>query len=222
MIKSILTVAITMCTLSLFAQVKKVDEVNAGMSQGVNRGFKVLVPETTEKEVVKAWEKLMKEYDAKTDRVKKSEDYISPDANIPALGERLINVYTQYQATPEGVYMIIFFDLGGAYLNREMHKEQTLTAKEMIRKFANSTAKESIADKVKEETKKLEKLEKEQKGLVKDNDGYKKDIKNAKETIQEREKDIKENAVAQEKKKKEIAEQKAIAEQIKAKMKKFD
>lgn len=216
------SLSLILLSSTLFAQIKKVDEVNASMSQGTNRGFKVLIPETSEKEVIKAWSKLMKDYDAKTDKIKKEDDYLSPDASIPSLGERPINVYAQFQETPEGTYLTTFFDLGGAFLNRDMHKDQTEAAIELIKTFANNAAKESISEKVKEETKKLEKLEKEQKGLVKDKEDYEKDIKDAKETIEKREKSLKENTAAQEKKKKEIAEQTAIAEKIKAKMKKFN
>lgn len=219
---TLFTLILLLASSSLFAQIKKVDEVNATMSQGTNRGFKVLIPETSEKEVIKAWSKLMKDYDAKTDKIKKEDDYLSPDASIPSLGERPINVYSQFQETPEGTYLTAFFDLGGTYLNRDMHKEQTEAATELIKTFATKTAKESISEKVKDETKKLDKLEKEQKGLEKDKDGYEKDIKDAKETIEKSEKAIKENAKAQTEKQKEVAEQKAKAEAIKAKMKKFD
>ena len=43
-------------------------------------------------------------------KIKKETDYLSPDAKIPALGEHLINVYSQFQETTEGVYMIVFFE----------------------------------------------------------------------------------------------------------------
>jgi len=218
----LITLALLITSSSLFAQIKKVDEVNASMTQGTNRGFKVLIPETSEKEVIKAWSKLMKDYDSKSEKIKKEDEYLSPDASIPSIGERALNVYSQFQETPEGVYVTAFFDLGGAYLNRDMHAEQTDAAIELMKNFATKTAKASIAEKVKEETKKLEKLEKEQKGLVKDKEGYEKDIKDAKATIEKSEKAIKENAAAQVKKEKELAEQKAIAEKIKAKMKKFE
>ena len=217
----IFTFCFLILTSTLFAQIKKVDEVNASMSQGTNRGFKVLIPETSEKETIKAWSKLMKDYDAKTDKVKKEKDYLSPDASIPALGERPINVYAQFQETPEGTYLTTFFDLGGAYLNRDMHKEQTEAAQKMLKTFATNLAKSTIEAKVKEETKKLEKLEKEKKNLVKDKEGYEKNIKEAKESIQKNEKAIVENTEAQKNKAKEIAEQTEVSDKIKAKLKKF-
>jgi hypothetical protein len=218
----ILALSVILTSSALFAQIKKVDEVNASMSQGSHHGFKVLIPETPKKEVTKKWIRLMKSYETKTAKIKKEDDYLSPDASIPSLGEQSINVYAQFQETPEGTYLTAFFDLGSAYLNGGMHREQAEAAVALLKSFATKTAKESIAEKVKAETKKLEKLEKEQKGLVKDKEGYEKDIKEAKEMITKSEKAIKTNAAAQIKKKKEVSEQAAIAEKIKVKMKKFD
>ena len=71
----LITLALLITSSSLFAQIKKVDEVNASMTQGTNRGFKVLIPETSEKEVIKAWSKLMKDYDSKSEKIKKEDEY---------------------------------------------------------------------------------------------------------------------------------------------------
>ena len=97
----ITAVFILIFNLNLFAQIDKVKEVNARMSQGTNRGLKVLIPETSLKEAIKAWSKLMKDYESKNEKIKKETDYLSPDAKIPALGEHLINVYSQFQETTE-------------------------------------------------------------------------------------------------------------------------
>ena len=64
-------------SFNLFAQIGKVEEINAKMSQGTNRGLKVLIPETTQKESIKAWSKLMKDYDSKNEKMKKHAEYLS-------------------------------------------------------------------------------------------------------------------------------------------------
>src|SRR6056300_1505401 len=120
----ITAVFILIFNLNLFAQIDKVKEVNARMSQGTNRGLKVLIPEASLKDAIKAWSKLMKDYESKNEKIKKETDYLSPDAKIPALGEHLINVYSQFQETTEGVYMIVFFDLGNSYINKDMHPKK--------------------------------------------------------------------------------------------------
>jgi len=218
----IFTLSLAILSTSLFGQIIQVEEINAPMTQGTNRGFKVLIPETTNKDATKAWGKLMKEYNSKTDKIKTAEDYLSPDASIPSLGEVLIDVYAQFQETPEGTYITAFFDLEGVYLNSDMHKEKTAAAIELLRLFATDVAKESITEKVKDETKKLDKLKREQKELIKDKEDYEKDIQEAKKTIEQREKSLKENASAQETNKKELAEQAAITAKIKAKLSVFE
>ena len=80
-------------SFNLFAQIGKVEEINAKMSQGTNRGLKVLIPETTQKESIKAWSKLMKDYDSKNEKMKKRTEYLSSNASIPSLGEK-ISMYT--------------------------------------------------------------------------------------------------------------------------------
>ena len=213
-----LTILISM---SAFAQIGKVEEINGDMSKGKNRGLKVLIPEVTEKEAIKAWSKLMKSYDSKTSRVKKNDDYLSENAKIPSLSENEINVYSLFNETPEGVFMNVFIDLGGAYLNSDMHPEITKSAKDLIHSFATKIAREAVEAKLKEEEKKLDKLNKEQKNLANNKEGYEKDIKDAETTIEKRTKEIGQNIKDQETKQREIKDQKQEVEKVKAKVKKY-
>ena len=66
-----ITLSLSLLVLFSFGQIRPVEEINDAMSQGTNRGFKVLIPESNEKECIKAWSKLMKEYEAKTEKIKK-------------------------------------------------------------------------------------------------------------------------------------------------------
>ena len=207
--------------LVVTAQIGEVKEVNGDMSKGKNRGFKVLIPEVNEKQAIKSWERLMKEYDAKTDKVKKSDDYKSESAKIPSISEKEIDVYAVFNETPEGVFLNTYFDLGGAFLNSDMHSELAPVAMDFVKKFASDLAIETISEKLKNEEKEFDKLSKEQKSLEKDKEGYEEDIKKAKETIEERNKDLKENAEDQTKKKKELTEQGKVVDELKSKLDKF-
>ncbi|MDG1045069.1 MAG: hypothetical protein P8P81_00535 [Bacteroidia bacterium] len=208
-------------SFNLFAQIGKVEEINAKMSQGTNRGLKVLIPETTQKESIKAWSKLMKDYDSKNEKMKKHTEYLSSNASIPSLGEKNIDVYSQFQETPEGVYMRVFFNLGGTYLNNDMYPKKLETAKQLIASFSTRIAKASIQASLNEETKKLDKLDKELKILERDKLKFEGEIQDAKETITQREKDIDENTKNQAEKHNAIADQKAKVGKINAKLKKF-
>ena len=221
-IQYIFTTAILfLISFNLYAQIGKIEEINATMSQGTNRGLKVLIPETSQKETIKTWSKLMKDYESKNEKIRKETDYLSPDAQIPSLGEQPINVYSQFQETPEGVYMNVFFDMGSYYINSDMHPKQIDAAKKLITSFATRVAKASIQTVLNEETKKLEKLEKELKVLKRDKEKFENEIKNANETIVQREKDIKENTKNQAEKQDTITKQKSEVDKINTKLKKF-
>lgn len=127
-----------------------------------------------------------------------------------------------FKRHPKEPILLLFFDLEGVNLNSDMHKEKTAAVIELLRLFATDVAKESIAEKVKDETKKLDRLKREQKELIKDKEDYEKDIQEAKKTIEQREKSLKENASAQEANKKELAEPAAITAKIKAKLSVFE
>ncbi|MDB9881965.1 hypothetical protein OAD66_02410 [Bacteroidia bacterium] len=219
--KSLITLSLILFTLFSFGQIGSVEEINDAMSQGVQRGLKVLIPEVDKKRATKSWEKLMKEYDAKTEKVNKKDDYRSINARIPSLSDRPLTAYALFQETPEGVYMNVFFDIGGSYLNSETNAKKVDAAKKILASFAKNTTLAAIEDQIKDENKKLEKLEREQKNLEKNKVGYEKDIKQAKETLEKRENDLIENASAQETQLKAIEEQRTAAEKVKSELKKY-
>ena len=61
--------------------------------------------------------------------------------------------------------MIVFFDLGNSYINKDMHPKKVESAKKLMSSFATRVAKAAIEAEVNEESKKLSKLEKELKIL---------------------------------------------------------
>jgi hypothetical protein len=219
--KTILFVLPITFSLTTLAQVADVKEVNVAMSNGVQRGFQVLIPESNEKDASRAWSSLMKDYDAKTSKVKKTNDYLSDQALIPAISANPIKVYALFQETPEGVYINAFFDLGSGYLNSDMNGDKANAAKILLKSFAKTTAKKAVEEQLKNEEKSLEKLEKEQQGLEKDKADYEKDIEEAKELIAKREKEIEQNIKDQEAKKQEVSIQISVVEKTKEKVLKY-
>lgn len=204
-----------------FAQIQDAKEINLKMSEGVQQGWKILIPFTNEKEAIKAWSKLMKDYDSKTDKVKKNEEYKSETALIPSLSERVVVVYAQFNETPEGVYLITFFDLGGAYLSSHLHQEKVKEVQKLLKTFASETAVAALDESLKEEEKNLKKLESEKKKLEEDKSSYEKEIKECEEKIAQRKKDLETNAEDQKKKKKEVDEQQSKVDELKSKKKQF-
>lgn len=208
-------------TLMSFSQIKPVQEINDEMSQGTNRGFKVLIPEGNKKEVIKAWEKLMKLYGGSTEKIKKTDDYKSTEVTMSSLTDHPVETYANFQETPEGVYVRAYVDMGAAYLNSEQHTEETEAFKKVIYTYANEVAKAAVQDQLDDEVKALEKLEKDMSKLKKEQENSEEAIKDAENTIEKNKKLLEENASAQTVKAKEVETQSAKKAKVEAELKKY-
>lgn len=212
---------IALSGLQGFAQIGEVTEVTATMSQGNQKGFKILIPESNTKDVERAWSELMRDYDGKTTKVSKTDDYLTEKVTIPSITENVLNVYVNFTETPEGVYMKAFYFNGAEYISGAGNSKAAMSIRGLMKRFAKSVVLESLANQLNEEEKNLKRLEKEEKNLEKDLEGYQDDIKKAKELIEKREKDIVTNKKDTANKKSEIVTQKDKVGKLKAKLGRF-
>ena len=210
---------LTTC-ITAFSQIGSVTPVKVKMSQGTQDGFKILIPEVGAKQAEKAWEKLIKGYDGKTSKVSKTEDLESINVLIPSIEDTAIVVYSNFNQTPEGVYMQVFFKSGNTFFNNNSSKSSAIN--KMLKDFARSTAYDAVNERLENEAKQLEKLEKEQRNLEKDKQSYEKEIARAKEAIAKREKDLESNAKEQKKKKDDILQKKSEVNKVKTELGKYD
>ena len=202
------------------AQVTSVVPVTMNMSQGIQSGFKVLIPEVEGKEAQRGWEKLMKQYGGKTLKVPKSSDLVSSNVFIPSVEDTAIQVFSNFNSTPDGVYLSVFLKSGNQYYHYNSDKSPAIQS--LLKKFATSTAFDAVSKRLDRESKELDKLEREKRNLVKDKETYEKEIKRAKETIEKREKDLVENADAQRKKQSSIIEKKKMINKTKVELGKYE
>ena len=204
-----------------FAQNKiKVTESFERMSKGHNNALCVDIPEASEKEVAKAWRRLMKDYES---RVSDSHDEIFADkALIKSISNSIIKVYAVTSKIESGTHLNVFFDLGEDFISSSKHSDQYNIAERIVREFAVKIAKEAVEEQVKQEEKVLRKLENKQNGLEKDNDGYHKDIEHYKDLILKAEKDIEENLKTQETTKTSIESQKKVVVDVNTKLKSIE
>lgn len=212
---------IALSGLQGFAQIGEVTEVTSTMSHGNQKGFKILIPESNTKDVERAWSELMRDYDGKTTKVSKTDDYLTEQVIIPSITENALNVYVNFTETAEGVYMKAFYFNGSEYISGAGNSKAAMSIRGLMKRFAKSVVLESLANQLNEEKKNLKRLEKEEKTLEKDLEGYEDDIKKAKELIEKREKDIIKNKKDTENKKSEIVTQKEKVGKLKAKLGRF-
>ena len=202
-----ITVFVTLCFgLGSMAQVGSVGAVSMKMSQGVQQGFKILVPEVDDKDAQRSWEKLIRGYGGKTAKVSKTNDFVSTNVLVPSIEDTAITIYSNFNETPDGVYLKVFVGSKGKYFNYS--GQQSPAIQKLLKNFATATAFEAVNKRLEQEAKNLDKLEKEQRSLEKDKDAYEKEIKRAKETIEKRQKDLETNAKSQKDKQAGILEKK--------------
>jgi sucrose-6-phosphate hydrolase SacC (GH32 family) len=200
------------------AQIKPAKLITNDMSLGKQSGLQILVPEASDKQVTKAWEDLMKEKGAKTNKVRKFDELLSESAVISSFGEQPFDVFASIKQSAEGSVLQVYIKNTDGFVNFSENAPLQVAAKTLLANFAKSTALAAINDQIKEEEKNLKKLNKDHDGLVKDQKSFESDIKDAEELISKRIKQLEKNASDQEVKEAEIATQKNKLQKVKSKL----
>ncbi|MBL4653233.1 MAG: hypothetical protein JKY53_10280 [Flavobacteriales bacterium] len=200
-----------------------VSEKGENLGGSSHNAFSVMIYEMDEKDIEKAWKKVMKKMGA---NVQMKKEMFGDDANTKEMGDNNFDIYAIVKKADKGIELCVAIDLGGAFLSSGQHSAQAKYIKELLHKFAVEQTKLGIDGIVKEEEKIQSDLEKDQKNLEKDKEklgkdieGYEKDIEDAKKAIEQAKKDIEQNGKDQGEKKKEIEGQKKVVQEVIAKEK---
>ncbi len=214
---------ITCFTISFsFAQI---EEGNRSMSQGSNNAISLEIPNAEAKFAKKVWTKYIKEETkgGKTKWDKKMKEFFSDDLEYVAIGgANTIDLYAKFTNVGENVEVSVWFDLGGAYLNSEMHGDKYNEGAKFLMRFAIEVAIETTKMELKEEEKKKKNLQNDLESLKKKKEGYHKDIEIAKNKIAEAEANIEQNIKDQENTNGAILEQDNIIEKIRKKLEQLE
>lgn len=189
--------------------IETIDIVENGKS-----GIKVLMPAANPSVVNKNWKKFLKNCKGKT-RLGK-EGYFTDNASIPKISENVIDVYSKIDKYPEGTILKVFFDLGGAYLNKTTHAEQHKAATQMLHDFGANESIAALKMSLVVEEKKMLAIRDERKRLKDNNDKILKQIATAKEAVIRSELMLRENQGLQEKQDQEAQIQINKVEQLKS------
>ncbi|MFK8101089.1 MAG: hypothetical protein AB8G15_01140 [Saprospiraceae bacterium] len=198
-----------------FAQVS---EAKQSMSQGNYNGFAIDLRKTVKKDVEKAWKKYIKKYDGKTKKNKKTNETFSDNAEIEGMSTNTVDVYASVRENGEDTKLVVWFDLGGAYLSSETHPKAAAMADKMLNDFAMSVSKASIEEELEVQEKLYKKIDGDLKDLVKDKSGLESDIKKYEKKIAEAKSKIEENLKAQAAKKEELETKGETVERVKKKL----
>ncbi len=217
-VNSLLFCTLLLISTNLLSQKEiKVKETKTNIANGNNNALSVIIYEADEKQVEKAWKKLMKDYKGKIS-VKK--EIFADDARISDISANTIDIYAKIEKTKDGdIELFAAFDLGGAFLSSSKHSDKFKSSKKILKNFGITTAKEAIMTQLKEAEKIMKKLENDKKSLIKENEDLNKKIEDWKKDIEKAREDIKINEKNQEDKTKEIEEQAKVLEEIQQKEK---
>ncbi len=177
------------------------------------------VYEADPSDIVSDWKNLMKKYGAKVDAGK--DKIVAKGALIKTMSAGTWDVTATVEKVKTGeVKLTVIFDpiatAGATTPDRKVYME---TGKGIVRDFAAKSSSEALSNLIKDNQKTLDKLNKQQDGIVKDNAGLAGDNENYKKKITDNERQITMNKDKIEAKKKEIDAQQKVVDGIKERQK---
>jgi len=215
----ILVFVLSFISFSAFAQVKEEARLLNGEEKNA---FSIVLPKTEKKEVEKAWAKFIKEYKGKTKLDKKTGVTFSDDTAIKGMSDNTVDVSAQVMENGGNTELVVWYNLGGAYLNSEMHAEETIVGKDLLTNFTLTVSTAAIEELLAAEEANLKELTKEQEKLEKEKKDYESEIKKYEEKIKEAREHILKNAQDQTTQKEKVAQQQHVVDEVKAKLKKVE
>ncbi|MEA3448413.1 MAG: hypothetical protein U9Q98_08210 [Bacteroidota bacterium] len=218
--KQILTILLV-CLIAgsnLMAQKIQVKEDKKRINGSKREVLYVEIPKVEGKAVEKAWEDLMKDYDA--EKVKSRKEIFADNAHITSVADQVVDVYAKIDEKNELVEFFVAVDLGGAYMGSDHPAEQS-AMKSIVQNFAQQVAKEAFeelkeekAEMVEDIEKEIESIQKDKEHLEKKNEKYQEKIEDNLEEIEKLKKELEEQNKLLEEAQKEVKEVKKNASKI--------
>lgn len=208
------------CSIGLAAQQITIDDVNKKMSQGKQSGLLVFIPGVNDNDAEKEWKKLIKDWDGKPE--KKRGEVFADDVFLSSISTNTIDLYAELKDKNDGTEMIVWFDLGGAYLSKSDHQEQWDRASSILRDFAYDLALAALEDVLKGEEKTLGNLEGDLGRLGRDRDNLLKSIEKWEDSIAKARQDLEKNQGDQDEMIKEIERQTKAVEAARKNLEKLE
>ena len=203
--------------ISMNAQIN-VSEETISMSQGLKNGFSVEMLNIAPEDAEKKWAKHLKGYKGKTKKAKKSNEWFTDNAKMKLISSNTVDVYAVFTPIQNGTRLIVWYDLGGTYLNSAAHGEKASSGKKILYDFALAVKKEQALAQIKEEEEKMKQVKDDFEKLAKDEKDFLKTIEELKAKIAKLEGEVKESKSNQTQKQAELKTQQKLIEELKQKL----
>lgn len=204
-------------TSAIKAQKITVSESREDIGGGKNNALIVTVYGADAKDVEKSWKSKMKDYGAKVSNNKG--ELQGNNAIIKDMGPKYMDIYAKVEDQKDEVKLIVAFDLGGAFLNSSDHRDKYKVAETILHDFAFNMTKEALDYQLKTQMKALERLNGDEKDLVKENTNLNNQITEYQNKIKKNQDAIEKNKEAQAAKQKEVAQQQQVVDEATKKAK---
>jgi DNA repair exonuclease SbcCD ATPase subunit len=199
--------------------VSLVREGERQMSQGSKNSLTIELNKTTAKFAEKIWKDYTKQFKGDTKRDKKSDEWLTDNAQIAAIGgANTVDMYVKFSESGDNTNVALWVDLGGTYVNSNEVADKYKEAEKLLLNYSIAVQKEQTRIQLEDQQKELQKLERQLKNLEKDNTGLHKDIEDYKKRILKAEEDIKTNLKNQDDTKAKIEAQKKAVDEVLKKM----
>jgi molecular chaperone DnaK (HSP70) len=174
----------------LYAQRIEVKEVKAVFEKERHNALSTTVYYADAKTVEKEFNSLIKGYKGKIS--KKKEVIFGDDLFVATISNNAFDVYATISKVKgtDDIELIVAFDLGGAYLSSSDHPDQYDRAVRIIKDFALSLTNKAYAEKLKNEEKNVQKVQKEYDELIKSKEKLEKENEDYKKRITKNEKAV--------------------------------
>jgi len=168
--KNLIIIIVFVCTNSMsFGQSFEISEAPRTKNNGTYNSFFFELPDVDKDQVKKDWEKFMKSYKGKTKYNRKAKLFITEKAKIAQLSDVPVIVYTKIledKNPDKQISLIVWFDLGDTYVDSKTDEIKGSYVHQILTEYAMSTSKTFAESIVKEEEKRLSKMEKDLKKLI--------------------------------------------------------
>lgn len=194
-----------------FGQSIDLSEAARTKQGGTYNSFLFELPDVSKGEAEADWKKYMGKFKANPKFDKKAGLWVVNDATMSGLSKNTVDVYARIieDTNPQKqTSIVVWFDLGGAYVNSQTHPIETDYCRSIMTDYAKKTSQHHAESVTKAEGKQLKDLESALKKLQKDQTEYYKEIEKAKALITEMEEAIKQNEIDQKTRETDIEAQK--------------
>lgn len=207
-------------TTSLLAQ--NIQENERTMSQGSKPGFSMNIDDLDTKEAERLWIEYLKDAKAKTKKDRRTNEVFADDASIPAVNSNLMDIYATFTERGKQTEIIVWVDLGGAFLGRRQHPDKIAPFEQWLGEFARRTRVRKVELELESEELVFKDQKKEFDKLVKEEERLKKEIADAEQRINQAKKELEVNNANQNNRRQEMERQQMKIQEVEAKKKRVE